>query len=198
MPVAEAMDEGSDSSDNSSIIQYFQTSKVQLFTQGQLNDMVRDLALSKEAAEILASSLSEHRVLDAEAKILFYRNRDEKLICYFSEEDDDFLFCNNIEGLLSAMGLPKYNPDEWRLFIDSSKRSLKCVLLHNGGKFACVPIGHSEILKKHFTTDRMALQKLCYDEHKWIICVDLKMVNFFIRTASRLYQVPMFPLPLGP
>ncbi|XP_045101509.1 uncharacterized protein LOC123498472 [Portunus trituberculatus] len=32
---------------------------------------------------------------------------------------------NYIKGLLSAMGLHKYNPDERRLFIDSSKRSFK-------------------------------------------------------------------------
>ncbi|KAK3888050.1 hypothetical protein Pcinc_007840 [Petrolisthes cinctipes] len=58
--IAEAMDEGSDCSDNGSSIYDsclgdFQTAKVKLFTKGQLNDLVRDLALSKEAAEILAS-----------------------------------------------------------------------------------------------------------------------------------------------
>ena len=61
---------------------------------------------------------------------------------------DDFLYCNNIQGLLSEMGLPECNPDEWRLFTDSSKRSLKCVLLHNGNKFACASIVHSVIVKK--------------------------------------------------
>ena len=194
--IAEAMDEGSDSSSSSSSIhdsylEDFQTAKVKLFTQGQLNDLVRDLALSKEAAEILASRLSDHRVLDSDAKITFYRSRDEELIRYFSEEDD-FVFCNNIQDLLSAMGLPKYNPDEWRLFIDSSKRSLKCVLLHNGGKFACVPIGHSVILKEHYTSVKMVLQKLCYDEHKWIICVDLKMVNFLLGQQSGYTKYPCF------
>lgn len=75
--IAEIIDEASDSSDNSSSIQDFQTAKVQLFTQGQLNDLVKDPALSKEAAKILAYCLSEHHVLHSEAKITFYRNRDE-------------------------------------------------------------------------------------------------------------------------
>ena len=190
----ETMNEGSDTSSISSLDTYvgdFQTAEVKLFTQKHLNDLVRDLALSKEAAEILASRLSEHRVLDSEAKITFYRNRDKEFIQYFSEEDD-FVFCNNIQGLLSAMGLPEYNPDEWRLFIDRSKRSLKCVLLNNGGKFARVPIGHSVILKEHYTSVKMVLQKLCYEEHKWMICVDFKMVNFLLGQQGGYTKNPCF------
>ena len=56
------------------------TPKAKPFNKGELNDLVRDLALSKEAAEILASRLSEHFVLDSEARITFYRKRDEILI----------------------------------------------------------------------------------------------------------------------
>ena len=40
---------------------------------------------------------------------------------------DNFVYCNHIQDLLSQMGFPEYNPDEWRLFIDSSIRSLKRV-----------------------------------------------------------------------
>ena len=76
------------------------------------------------------------------------------------------------------MGLPEYNPDEWKLFIHSSKRSLIRVLLHNGNKFACVPIGHSVIVKEHYLNMKMVLQKLRYSEHNWAICVDFKMANF--------------------
>ena len=78
---------------------------------------------------------------------------------------NDFICCNNIQGLLSEMGVAEYNPDEWRLFIDSSKRSSKCVLLHNGNKFACVPIGHSVIVKERYLNVKMILQKLRYSEH---------------------------------
>ena len=59
-------------------------SKVKPFSHSQLNDLVRDLALSKEASEVLASRLSEHGILDSKTKITFYRHRDEALIDYFT------------------------------------------------------------------------------------------------------------------
>ena len=137
-------------------------------TQGQLNDLVHDLSLPR-TSEILASRLGEHGILNSEIKITFYCDRDDLLIHFFTMEDD-FVYCNNIQSLLSEIGLPEYNPDEWRLFIDNSKRSLKCMLLHNGNKFACVPIGHSIVVKEHYLNVKMVLQKLCYSEHNWAIC----------------------------
>ena len=119
--------------------------KPKLFSQGPLNDLARDLALSKESSEILASRLGEHGIVDSGTKITLYRDRKDLLI-RFSTMKDDFVYCNNIQGILLEMGLPEYNPDEWKLFIDSSKRNLKWVLLHNGNKFACIPIGHSVLL----------------------------------------------------
>ena len=49
--------------------------KPKSFSQGQLNDLVRDLGLSKESSEILASCLGEHGILDSGTKITFYRDR---------------------------------------------------------------------------------------------------------------------------
>ena len=146
---------------------------------GQLNDLVRDLNLFKESSELLASRLGEHGVLDSQTKITLYRNRDDLLLRFFTMEDD-FVFCNNIPGLLNEIGLSKYNLDEWRLLIDSSKCSLKCVLLHKGNKFACVPIGHSVVVKEHYLNVKTVLNKLGYSEHNWAICVDFKMVNFLL------------------
>ena len=102
------------------------SAKPKPFSQGRLNNLVCDLGLSKKSSKILASVLSEHGILDSGTKIAFYRNRDDLLISFFTKEDD-FVYCNNTQGLLSEMGLPVYNPDEWRLFINSSKRRLKCV-----------------------------------------------------------------------
>ena len=140
-------------------------SKVTSFSQSQLNDLVRDLALSKEASEVLASCFSEHGILDSKTKITFYRHRDEALSDYFTKEDN-FVFCKNVKGLLTAMGVPQYKPGEWRLFIDSSKQSLQCVLQHNTSTNAGVPVGHSVTLKESSSTVQMVLQKLCYNEHK--------------------------------
>ena len=106
--------------------------------------------------------------------------------------EDDFVFCNNIPGLFAEMGLSKYNSDEWRLFIDSSKRSLKCVLLHKGNKFACGPIGHSVVVKEHYLNVKMVLNKLGYSEHNWAICVDSKMVNFLFGQQGGYTKYPCF------
>ena len=90
------------------------------------------------------------------------------------------------------MGLPEYNPDKWRLFVDSSEQSLKCVLLHNGNKFACVPIGHFVIVKEHYLNVKMILQKLRYSEHNWAICVNFKMVNFLLGQRGGYTKHPCF------
>ena len=36
------------------------------------------------------------------------------------------------------LGVDEYDPNSWRLFVDSSKRSLKFVLLNNTNKYAFI------------------------------------------------------------
>ena len=73
------------------------SSKPKPFSQGQLNDLIRDLGLSKESSEILASRLDEHGILGSETKITFYRNRDDMLIRFFTMEDN-FVYCNDTKA----------------------------------------------------------------------------------------------------
>ena len=161
------------------------------FSQGQLNDLVRDLNLYKESSELSASRLGEHGSLDSGTKITFYRNRDDLLLRFFTMEDD-FVICNYLPGLLAEMGLLKYNSDEWRLFTDSFKRNLKCVLLHKGNKFACIPIRHSVVIKEHYLNVKMVLNKMGYSEHNWAICVDFKIVNFLLGQQGWYTKYPCF------
>ena len=90
------------------------------------------------------------------------------------------------------MKIPNYKPKDWRLFIDSSKRSLKCVLLHNGNRFASIPIAHSTKLKEEYDNIKTVLQRICYEEHQWSICVDLKMVKFFLGQQNGYTKYPCF------
>ena len=53
------------------------------FSQGQLNNLIRDPNLSKESSELLTSRLNEHGVLDSGTKITFIRNRDDLLLRFF-------------------------------------------------------------------------------------------------------------------
>ena len=46
------------------------------------------------------------------------------------------------------------------------------MLLHNGNKFACAPIGHFVIVEVRYLNVKMVLQKLRNSEHNWAIRVD--------------------------
>ena len=162
------------------------------FNQFELNDLVRDLNLLKETSEVLASRLNEKNLLQPGTNITFYCRREKDLLPYFSKENN-LVFCNDVGGLLQKMGLAEYNPQEWRLFIDSSVRSLKCVLLHNGNKYASIPIGHSISMREEYDSIKQILEKVAYVKHQWEICVDLKMVNFLLGQQSGYTKYPCFP-----
>ena len=176
-------------SDVSSIFEESSTSPKQ-FNQEELSDLIRDLNLSKEASEVLASRLKDKKCLSVGMKVTFYRTRESDLLPYYRSEG--LVFCSDVEGLLLKMGIPEYKPQDWRLFIDSSKRSLKCVLLHNGNKYASIPIGHSTLLKEIYNNIKRVLEKLNYCDHQWLICVDLKMVSFLLGQQSGYTKYPCF------
>ena len=61
-----------------------------------------------------------------------------------------------MKGLLLLLGLPENDPNKWWLFIDSSKRALKCIVLHVGNIYSSVTIGHSTTMKeKHEEIERL-------------------------------------------
>ncbi|GBM49167.1 hypothetical protein AVEN_148087-1 [Araneus ventricosus] len=79
----------------------------------------------------------------------------------------------------------EYDPSEWRLFIDSSKTSLEAVLLHNSNSFALLPLGHSMRLEKNYNNDlSMILEKINYQEHRCMVCGDLKMLTVSLETMG--------------
>jgi hypothetical protein len=96
--------------------------------------LVRDLNLPNDALQILGSRLKEKNLLTPGTYVAFYRNREKDLLQYFTQEES-LIYCNDIPNLINMLGI-EYKTDEWRLFIDSSKRSLKGVLLHNGNRLA--------------------------------------------------------------
>ena len=125
---------------------FVQENVPEAFSRSEFNDLVRDLRLSKESAELSASRLNEKHLVARDAKVTFYQNRNAEFIPFF-EENDDLVYCTNTEKVLLCLDVQAYNPAKWRLFLDSSKRRLKCVLLHNTSNYALIPIGHSTVLK---------------------------------------------------
>ena len=156
-----------------------------------MNDLIRDLNLPKQSTEVLAFRLQEKHLLKAGTSVLFYRNREEKLRKYF-QSDGQLVYCTDVEGLLLAMGLSAYRSNDWRLFIDSSKRSLKCFCSIMVTQYGSIPIGHSVTLKENYENIKVVLERLKYCVHQWLICVDLKMVNFLLGQQGGHTKYPCF------
>ena len=123
-------------------------------------------------------------------KQVFYRSREKSFLKLFRQEDN-FVFCHDVKGLLNALGC-EYLSSEWRLFIDSSKASLICVLLSNGNQYASIPIGHSVTLKESYDTMALVLRKIKYADHNWMICEDLKMIYTVWGQQSGYTKFPCF------
>ena len=100
------------------------------------------------------------------------------------------VYCNNIDGLIKSIGL-EYDAMEWRIFIDSSCRSLKAVLLYNENNFSSIPIGQSVQMKKTHDGMDYLLSAFNYQEQKWLIC-DLKVVGLVLKLQSGYTKHPCF------
>ncbi|GBM00554.1 hypothetical protein AVEN_146917-1 [Araneus ventricosus] len=85
----------------------------------------------------------------------------------------------------------EYDPSE-RLFIDSSKTKLKAVLLHIGNSFASLPLGHSVHLKEIYKDLSMIPEKINYQEHRWMVCGDFKMLTMLLGQQAGYTKYPCF------
>jgi hypothetical protein len=75
------------------------STETHLLTQWGLNDIVRDLNLSKKQAELLGSRLKGWNILRQETKVCFSRGRHEEFKDFFSQEDG-VMFCNNVFSII--------------------------------------------------------------------------------------------------
>ena len=128
-----------------------------LISQPELNDLVRDLNLSKIQAELSASCLQGWNLLQQSVKAP-YRKRQQWLSSFFSK-DGELLYCNNVEGLLQELGCT-HNPEDSRLFVDSSVFSLEAVQLHNGNIHLSIPNAHSVHMKETYENMDLLLKAL--------------------------------------
>jgi len=153
-----------------------------LITQPELNDLVRDLGLSKNQSELLGSRLQGWNLLKPGTNITVYRNRDKEFIQYFAV-DNDLAYCCDVDGLMKCYD-HDHKSDEWRLFIDSSASSLKAVLLHNGNQFPSLPVGYGALVKESYETMERLLDLINYGRYKWKICGDLKVISILLGMQS--------------
>ena len=110
----------------------------------------------------------------------------------FFAEEGNLVYCKDVKGLIAEFNTIDYNSSEWRLFIDSSTRSLKAVLLHNGNIYAPLPLAHSVILDEDYKNCEFLLTKLQYDEHNWQLCGDLKILTIILGQQTGFTKYPCF------
>ena len=101
----------------------------------------------------------------------FYHGHHEEFKDFFSQEDG-VVSCNDVCSITEVLG-HEYNPDQWRLFTDSSKVSLKVALLHNRNRFPSVPLAN---MKESYISVKLLLGKIKCDEFKWKLYGDLMVV----------------------
>lgn len=164
----------SSQADEKDVYEMEESNCLHLITQCDLNDLVRDLNLTKDLSELLASRLKGWNLLEKNVKVTSYRERTKYLSRYFTGKEDLF-YCVNIEGLFTYFNV-SYDPSEWRLFIDASASSCKAVLLHNGNIYPSVPVAYSTSMRETYTNLEKILFSVNYSKHNWLICADLKVI----------------------
>lgn len=163
--------------------------KPHLITTEDFNDLIRDLNLPKSKAELLGSRLKQWNLL-LDVNITDQRTRHEIFSTFFTKKDG-LCFCHDVKGLFEEIGIPCV-PEEWRLFIDSSTKSLKAVLLHNGNKFPSLPVAHSVHFKENYASVKILLEALKYQEYKWQFIGDFKMVGFLMGLQGGYTKYPCY------
>ena len=125
-----------------------------------MDDLIRDLGLTKSGAELLTSRVNEWNLHGNDCKSTAYRKRHLEFSVYF-DVIEDLCYCKNVEGLFRAVGID-HDPTQWRLFIDSSTKSLKAVLLHNGNIDPSIPLAYSLQMKEDYENVKQLLIKINY------------------------------------
>jgi hypothetical protein len=89
------------------------------------------------------------------------------------------VYCNDVDSLLDALG-QHHSPGEWRLFIDSSKLSLKVVLLHNGNEKSSTPLAFAAHTKESYDNMKFLLTMIQYEKYSWYVRGDLKVIALLL------------------
>ena len=110
--------------------------------------------------------------------VINYRKRNYGLSTVF-RVDGPLCYCYDITSLFEKLR-EDHIASDWRLFLDSSKRSLEAVLLHNGNIKPFVPIAHSVHLKKSYENIKILLDAIQSNEYTWYLCGDLKIIGILM------------------
>ena len=92
---------------------------------------------------------------------------------------NELVACNDIDVLMSSLSIT-HNSEEWRLYIYSSKLSLKAVLLNVGNVLPSISVAQSVHMKESYESMDKLLSCKCYNKYQWQLCGDLKAVAILL------------------
>ena len=118
-----------------------------------------------------------------------YRKRHEDLVQFFKMESG-LVACTDTDGLMQTLSI-NHIPLDWRHFIDSSKLSLKAILLHNGNTLPSIPVGHS-VHNESYENMKILMEAINYDKFKWQICGNLKVIALLLGLQQRFTKYCCF------
>ena len=149
------------------------------FNQAELNNLVRELRLSKECAQLLGLRLEQRNLLESCTEYNFYGNRQIHFQEFFtSDEKFSQVYCKNISNLIEVFFNYSYNPKDWKLYIDLCKKSFKAFLLSKYDN-CFIPIGYSSI------SVHSLLAAINYQSHLWSIYGDFKIIGQVLGLQER-------------
>jgi DNA gyrase/topoisomerase IV subunit B len=111
----------------------------------------------KTKAQLLGSRIKQWNLLDKGVTVSLSRKRQwDTATCYLI--DGNLAYCKNIHEWVEELQL-EHTSGQWMHFTDSSKVSLKAVLLHNGNKFHSIPMARAVHVKEMMRTFRFCCKK---------------------------------------
>lgn len=79
-----------------------------MFDQKDFNNIIRDVNLSKESLDVLASQLRPKNLLGKYTKVNLFRNRDAKFIVLFNKPLK-LVYCSVIKEVLLMLDVGEYD-----------------------------------------------------------------------------------------
>lgn len=136
------------------------------------------------------STNSHIRHIFQDVTITAFRRRSEILAQCFAEEDK-ITYCKDIPRLFEVIA-QGFFADEWRLFIDGAKTSLKAVLLNNGNVKPSIPVAFAIGVKEDNDSMRRILNLIQYTRFNFKIVADLKVVGLLMGLKKAYPKYPCF------
>ena len=166
------------------------TTEPHLINESELNNLVRDSDFPKVKTELLDSRLKQWNLLLRGVKVCSFRTRQQFLAQFFSMIGG-LVYCTDVGGIMQEFGY-SHRPEEWRLFFDSSKLSLKAVLLHNENMLPSIPVGYAAHMKKTYENMKNLLQCINYEQYCWQLCGDFKVIAILLALQPGYIQYCCF------